>query len=482
MSLTMNTKQVMRWLSTAVLCAVLMMAGACSKVETSLLDTVPKSAPVVAVIDADLLLKRAGCQINGGTVQLSPQLQKLVDTPAESSSVVASTLRMLVDLYGAVDLSEVVFVGIDPGQNSNDTFLTFMVSDRGAVVAKMESLGVKNTGSDGVDVYAGDEWTVAMRDSQGWLIPAGTDSDKARSYFTAPDRKESIGAQSGIVDFLNTDNAVNLAVLASGLQGNKDDEGRRACIGVKVEESVIGMRMQLVSPDGAVSDFASDYQEIDTDFLRYVPGSYIGAAAVGFTSSFDWSALGTLAAMVGGRDAAMITQMAMPMLSKIDGTLAVAAGPAGGAPAIADINLKTWNFLLMAHMQQADVDATLSQIEAMAPQLGATQVKLEDGGANVSAWRLPDGTELYAGNVDGYLALSNREFNPDSENSMTEIFESMRAALAVNIPAGSEVVKAFNLPFGFNASVQCQKSSLHVRFSLNGTDRSVLQALLELMN
>jgi len=459
-----------------------MVAGACSKVETSLLDTVPESAPVVAVINADLLLKRAGCQINGGTVQLSPQLQKLAGTPAEASTAVTSTLRMLTDLYGVIDMSEVVLVGINPGQNSNDTFFTFTVSDRSALVSKMETLGLKNTGSDGIDVYAGDEWTVAMRDAQGWLIPAGTDFEKARSYFTAPDRKESIGAQTGIADFLNSDNAVNIAVLTSGLSDNKDDKGRRACIGVKVDDSVIGMRMQLISPDGVVSDFASEFQEIDTAFLRYVPGSYIGAAAVGFTSSFDWSALGTLAAMVGGRDAATIAKMAIPVLSKIDGTLAVAAGPAGGAPAIADINLKTWNFLVMAHMAQADVDATLSQIDAMALQLGASPIKWETGPANVSAWRLPDGTELYAGNVDGFLALSNRDLNPDGENSMADTFESMRAAIAVNIPAGSEVVKAFNLPFGFNISMQCQESSLHMRFSLNGTGSSVLQALLDLMD
>lgn len=475
-SIIMNPVRMMRWLYATACCAILLVVGACSQeVKTSLLDTVPSSAPVVAVADVELLLKRAGCSFDGGTVQLSPQLRKIADTPAESSSAVAASLRIFADLYGAVDLSEVVFVGIDPGQNSNDTFFTFMVSDKGAVVAKMEALGVKDTATEpDYQVYAGDEWTLAMHGDQGWLISAGTDSDKARSYFTAPDRKESIGAQTGIVDFLNTDNAINVAVSI-----NSDNDGRRACVGVKVEDTVMGMSMQLVAPDGSVSDFAAPLQEVSTDFLRYVPASYIGAAAIGFTPDFDWSALGSLAALVGGRDVSTMMQMAIPFLSKIDGTLAVAAGPAGGAPAIADINLRTWNLMVMAHMQQADVDATLAQIAAMAPQIGAVPVKMESNPLGLSAWRMPDGTELYAGNVDGCLTLSNREPVADGENSMTDTFLSQRAAMAVNIPAGSEVVKAFNLPWGFNVSMQCGKSQIDVRFSLNGTDRSVFQALLE---
>lgn len=477
----MDTKIMVRWIYAAVVSAVMLASGACSKVESSLLDSVPSSAQVVAVADVELLLKRSGCQVADGAVTLSPELQKIVDTPAETSTAVSSTLRMLVDLYGAIDMSEVVYVSLDPNQDSNGTFLTFMISDEGAVTDKMKEKGVQNTGSDGIEVYAGADWTLAMHDGQGWLIPAGMDSDKARSYFTAPDRKESIGSQSGIVDFLNADNAVNVAVLADGLSGNIKTEGRRACFGVKVEDSVIGMHMQLIAPDGEITRFASDYKEIDTDFLNYVPGSYIAAAAFGFTSDFDWSSLATAAALLGSRDVASAVQMAIPFLSRIDGTVAVAAGPAGGAPAIADINLKTWNFTVMAHMAQSDVDATLAQLGALAPHIGASPVKMESDDSGMDAWMLPDGTVIYAGNVDGCLAVSNLGFKPVGDNSMTDIFLSQRAAMAVNIPAGSEVVKAFGMPWGFNCSMQVGESDLNVRFSLNGSSQSVLQALLAQM-
>ena len=99
----------------------------------------------------------------------------------------------------------------------------------------------------------------------------------------------------------------------------------------------------------------------------------------------------------------------------------------------------------------------------------------------MDAWMLPDGTVIYAGNVDGCLAVSNLGFKPVGDNSMTDIFLSQRAAMAVNIPAGSEVVKAFGMPWGFNCSMQVGESDLNVRFSLNGSSQSVLQALLAQM-
>lgn len=461
-----------------MLSIALLLVSACSKVESSLLDSVPASAQVVAVVDVDLLLKRAGCQVDNGKIQLSPELRRLVDTPQEFSSAVSRGLDVISDFYGAVDLSEIVFVSMKPVQNGDEAFLTFMVSDKGAVATKMNEAGVKNSGQDDVDIYAGEDWTLAIRDGQGWLLPDHLDADKVRSCITAPDHKESIGAQSGIVDFLNSDNAANIAVLADGFTGVKDDSGLRACIGVKVEDSVIGMHMQLIAPDGAVTDFAENYQEISTDFLNYVPGSYAAAAAVGIGPDFDWSSLAGMAMLAGGRDAASAMQIALPFLSKIDGTVAIAVGPAGGAPAIADVNLNTWNFLVMAHMKQGDVDTILDQLNMLAPQIGARPVKMEQTQDNVDAWQLPDGTVIYIGNVDGYLAISNEEFRPTGENSMTETFLSKRAALAINVPAGSEIVKAFDMPWGFNASMQIDKSELHIRFSLNGTDKSVLQALL----
>lgn len=53
--------------------------------------------------------------------------------------------------------------------------------------------------------------------------------------------------------------------------------------------------------------------------------------------------------------------------------------------------------------------------------------------------------------------------------------------MVLNVPAGSEIVKAFGLPCGFDFSVQLADDSLHGRLSLNGSDRSVFEVLLEEM-
>lgn len=64
---------------------------------------------------------------------------------------------------------------------------------------------------------------------------------------------------------------------------------------------------------------------------------------------------------------------------------------------------------------------------------------------------------------------------------MTDLFLSKPGAVVLNVPAGSEIVKAFGLPCGFDFSVQLADDSLHGRLSLNGSDRSVFEVLLEEM-
>jgi hypothetical protein len=454
----MKTKRIVQLLYTAVIVVVMIALGSCSTGDRALLDTVPSKSPFVGVVDMELLLKRSGAQITEGTITLTPALEKIVRESSRDISDDVSAFEMMCELYGAVNLNEVVYVV--PTDWDKEKYLTFYVTDKDAVEAKMNALGAKKSSADDYDIYSGDNWTLAISGEQGWLISSYVDVKSVSGIIGGVEKKESIGAQTGIADFLHSENVVNIAMDTHQIEGkrDKDKAGHRACVSIKVDDSALSLSMQMISADGKVEEFAKGYSDIDTAFLRYVPTSYVAAAAVGLTPDFDSSMIGTMAAMLGGSDISTMAQMLMPVLSKVDGTLAIAVGPAGGAPAIADINIHTWNFLLMAHMAKDDIDATISQLDMLTSQFGL---------------------EIYAENIDGYLVVSNREPEQGSESPLAEAFHSQRAALAVNIPAGGEIVKAFDLPWGFNGSVQLDKTALNIRLSLNGTDQGVLPALLE---
>jgi hypothetical protein len=320
---------------------------------------------------------------------------------------------------------------------------------------------------------------VAVRDAQGWAFSGEKAMKKAMSDIVSLDAKKSLAAQEGIAEFLHSENAVNVAALIDKKPEKDQSAGRRACVGVSVADNAIGVNAQILSPDGKVLDFAPEYQGINTTFLQYLPESYVAAAAIGCSPDIDWKALAGAAALVGGSDVSSMLQMALPMLSSLDGTVSVAVGPAGGAPAIADINLHTWDVTIMAHMPQDDIDSTLGQLSMLAMATGAKAVDTTD---TMTTYRLPDGSEVYAGTVDGCLALSTREFVAAGGSPLADTFDSASAAVAVNIPAGSEIVKAFNLPWGFNFTLRMQQTSLEMHLSLNGSNQSVLQALLGLLD
>lgn len=235
---------------------------------------------------------------------------------------------------------------------------------------------------------------------------------------------------------------------------------------------------QLIEGDGKVRDIAAGLKPVDTDFLRYVPDNCVLAAAIGCTPDFDWSPVRSAVGMLFGPRLVSIMQIVEPFLSKLDGTVAFAAGPAGGAPAIADINYRTWDFMIMAHMPQAEVDQAMNMVMLYGSQLGIRTEAVED---NITEMQLPDGARLYVGNVDGYMLLSTRRPEPTAAAGMTDLFLSKPGAVVLNVPAGSEIVKAFGLPCGFDFSVQLADDSLHGRLSLNGSDRSVFEVLLEEM-
>lgn len=448
-----------------------LMAASCSDTAGGLLDTVPASSSMVARVDVGTVVKRAGCRTDGGGIVFTPQVAALLGSESE---VPAPPVRVLTALGGCVDLDDVVAYRYDT--TPRGTAVTFRITDREAFGKSVAGLDAVATAAGGVDYYEMDDWTLAAMGDQGWMAPV-----KAQGMVgivgsaTDLSRDESVAAIDGIADFLGGDYAVKVAVKESD---NAADVNRQCwtCLSVKIEEPVIGVHVQMIRGDGDVRDLAAGLKPVDTDFLRYVPDNCVLAAAIGCTPEFDWAPVRSTVGMLFGPEAALNMQMVEPFLSKIDGTVAFAAGPAGGAPAIADINYRTWDFMIMAHMPQAEVDQALNMVMLYGSQLGIRTEAVED---NITEMQLPDGARFYVGNVDGYMLLSTRRPGSASASGMTDLFLSKPGAVVLNVPAGSEIVKAFGLPCGFDCSVQLADDYVHGRLSLNGSDRSVLQVLLE---
>lgn len=457
-----------------VMLVLALLSTSCGGVSQGLLDSVPASAAMVASIDADVILTQAGCQLTGDTVILTPELSRILSDKA--TGALSAPVEVLSDLRGAVDMSHVILFALEGKENN--PLLAAQISDLDLFGTRMAGMADEAAGTDLLDMYAVGDWSVAVAGDRMWCA-AMSPSQLAETVTPLLSIKtsDSVASMTGIADFLTGGDAFDFAVRPSAVNPLSGDSSssRWSCVSGKIEDSVIGLDFRMMESDGRLMNMAEGMQEVDADFLRYVPQSYVFAAAAGFSPDYRWKEVLGSASLILGPARSSYLSVLDPVLSKIDGTVAFAAGPAAGAPAVARVGLDTWDLLVMVHMPQVDVDNALSMLRSYASMSGLKM----DTDNNVTVATMPDGSKIYAGNIDGYLAVSNRELDASGSNAMTDVFLSHQAAMTLNVPAGSEIVKALGLPCGFDLSARMSADNVNVRMSLNGSDRRVLQSLME---
>lgn len=450
----------------AMAAVLIALVSSCDKSERSLLDTVPDSARVVATADFDKLLKNAGCQVKDGKYELTPQLTSLLgDSDAHTFA------EWLNCISKAADINHVVIYMTDHATPIG----TVSITDLDAIETALTDYDFKKAVScDGYDIYEWPDGAVAMlKDGQAWF--AHKADDVIKSVKKAD--KDPLAALDGVKKFLLTDHPVNVAYRCSGMPFDW------VCGSVALNDNILGMTIKGMDDDGKLFELDRLFDTVNTDFLRYAPGNTQLAVAFSAKTNAPWNqALAILKAHPGlSMSQKGMLEMVFSQLKKIDGTIAIAAAPAAGAPALANLSLSTWDLMLMVHMPQDVVNSNVSQLVATARQFGMT-VNEENGVycANLSQLD-PSLGDIYVGNVDGYFAVSTRQFIPNSDNSLVQVFHGCGGAVALDIPYGSETMKAFGLPYGLSVTLQLESESAEIRARFNGTNSSFLSSLIDMI-
>lgn len=442
------------------------LVSSCDKRERCLLDTVPDSAQAVATADFDKLMKNAGCQVKNGKYELTPQLTSFL-----GDSEARTFAKWLNCISKAADLNHVVVYMTDRDTpigtvsiTDNDTFETALT---GHDFHKADS-------RDGYDIYeCPDEAVVMLKDGQAWF--AHRADDVIKSVKKAD--KDPLSALDGVKEFLLTDHPLNVAYRCSMMPFDW------VCGSVALNDNIIELTLKGMDDDGKPFEFDRLFDAVDTDFLRYAPGNTLLTAAFATKADPLWNqALAILKADPGlSMSQKGMLEMVCSQLKKIDGTVAIAAAPAAGAPALADVSLSTWDLMLMVHMPHDEVSSNVSGLVATASRFGMT-IDEENGVYHANLSRLdPSLGDIYVGNVDGYLAVSTRPLDENSDDSLIPVFQGSCGAVALDIPYGSETMKAFGLPCGLSVTLRLESESAEIRARLNGTNSSFLSSLIDMI-
>lgn len=440
--------------------ALLGMTG-CSH-EAELIDTIPANVAGVARIDVTELFERAGFEKKGAEV-VAPDYWK--DAPAE-------VLEVYSNVADGVDLDNVMMIQTAAGKQ----IITFAVKDEKLLTEVLEKNNKSVTKEDGYNTVATNQFSMIFNAKQGWAM----ESRDVKSIIStvkameADAKKQSIAKLAGIKQFLEKDYTVNIAGNTAAMTQNDTPAELQdvwGTVGINVEEKQITFEGHALKADGDIVE-VKELQAVNPAVLSYIPGATNFVALAGCTPQINWDGFIEAVSMLGGVQARGVMGILSPYIKSIDGTVMIAAG---ASPDSRFDDYDSWQFITMIHMPQAKVNEALATARDMMSRYGIPFNEDKEGA--MSAQLSPDMT-LYAGNVDGYLAVANRPFSPNQQNGLAKYFVNKNGGLYFDIPS----LRLFNPSapaWGINVVAEVNPDNVKGAVKLNGSNDDILPAIIK---
>ena len=455
----MTKSSTLRRLTLISLCitAICGVFTACSPDQVNVLSTVPDSAPAVMTFDAERFFPRAGLTIQGGSLTAEASIAR---SPFDLAPLGADCYTKLMQ---SIDSHHMVFF-VD---SRRTPFLSFAITDNKAFGEIVTQYG-EPVSEQGFKTWeAPDGIKITMRGNQGWI---SRDPQPGASLKAVLDRasQESVMQSIGIANALQDNSRLFNFALNTG--------GEYRIVAQGMEESeILGVELRAMKTDGELFTLTQT-QTISDDFLRYTGSEMTIVAAAGlkpeFTSSVDWNSVATTIENMTGLGASPLSMIA-PLMGDVDGTVAIAMGPVS-SDAWDEPSLSTWHIMLMAHMPQQKIADALETFRSYFA-FGGLKVTTDPHTGMMSVPFY--GSTLRLGNVDGYLAIANTPFDPDSENGLTTVFNGKQGAMSASIPPLGFVP---GMQKGMNIEMQLEFQRLNVRMMPVDKTSPVLGSLLGL--
>lgn len=440
--------------------ALLGMTG-CSH-EAELTDTIPANVAAVVRIDVTELFERAGFEKKGSEV-VAPDYWK--DAPSE-------ILEVFSNVSDGVDLDNVMVVQTAAGKQ----VITFEVKDEKALTEVLEKNDKSVTKEDGYNAVSTNQFSMIFNDKQGWAMENRDVKGIISTVKAMEDdaKKQSIAKLAGVKQFLEKDYTINIAGnTAAAMGGNSIPAELQevwGTVGINVEEKEITFEGHALKADGDVVE-VNELQAVNPAVLSYIPGATNFVALAGCTPEINWDGIIEAISMLGVQ-ARGVMGILSPYIKSIDGTVMIAAG---ASPDSSFDDYDSWQFITMIHMPQAKVNEALATARNMMSRYGIPFSEDKDG---VMSARMTPDMSLYAGNVDGYLAVANRPFSPNRQNGLAKNFVNKNGGLYFDIQS-LRLLNPSAPAWGINVVTEINSDNVKGAVKLNGTNDDILPTIIK---
>lgn len=436
----------------AVICIAFAALCSCNRSDNALLGTIPADSQAVIILDMNKVLDNLGCKITKEGIEIPSELKGVRGM---------ASLEEFGNVSSMVDTKNIVAF-----QYNGDMIVTALITEPEEFHAKMKSLAKESDESDGYTLYLyRSNTSVVVKGDQLWTARenVGTLMSNVNSLLEKAEKRPFL-KNDGLAELLSRNTAVRFAV-SSAVAGIPVPDTWLAGT-IKLESNSSMATMHIMKPTG--ENIKLDMlKPLNNDFLRYVPGNFNYALAMGIAKPEEAAAyLNAAKKLMPMRERTMI-EVLIPFINKIEGTVALA----GELPNPYSLYSGTIPpFLVMAKMSQNDVNEAVNQLTVMARGMGA---RVSNAGSSIYLVEAR-GLKVYVGNVDGQLGISTVPFEDTRNNAFNTRFLSRLAAMAIDLPAGYGGV--FSRPVNFTANVQ--EDEIQAEMTFPETEGKFLKTLV----
>lgn len=403
--------------------------------EMPLKATVPTEAHTIVKADLDAVLKMADCDSEGGKIELTADLLKLL---AKWPNL--PLLEACAAAGDRLDLTESYLIEIDRHHPAVITALLRQPSERQEDMTADTLPGGVAWLSDG---------------HQAWLSLSDISAlantvDLIQAKAIVHNLLEDEGIET---DFFSQSSTLTAVYKTGNVANPIGDAFDAIFISIDVRDRSIAAQGRFAS-DGAWVDATSMMQDIDSQAaLDNLPPGCVMLLAAGVTTN---SVCRALSAMPWLRYDQRFTLSIYTRLMAVDGTLSLAAAPGGRAETIRDFDLRHWAARLNIPIQGSP-DKALDFADQYIPDYCYAEA---------------DSQFLYASTYEPgiYEDAGYIDFSP-------AISTESRIALMARIPYQSETMKALNLSSGYSIDLQAD-SAVKLNVRILGPANYILPALI----
>lgn len=463
----MSIKRFCQMSVAAVALMLTMLMGACSSAPSAedILETIPANSLTVIRFDIKSMLDNAGVKESGGKYDLSDDLDRLFD---ELPSGVREKAEDLLRVLPAVDAENVFFFFTE----KEEFAFTAGLKHAGEVADALK----KEFGSPEKDgefsIYEVDrDVRVILRKNQMWITESNSRLTRALDRAADDNFTSFIGPAQHLLESRTLSVVLNLKSISkvSGadfpaqLEDYKKDF---VTIDANLDGPALTVESSMMNADGKNKYPGDMFEEINTSFLRYIPGDATAVFAVGKPTEAFKDLV---------RSVVHHVDEAVERVLSVDGT----SGFAMVMPETFNeiLEQSNWNYIGFTHMPQAMVNELADGMFEQAPNVAHQYNYTNPWGYSMIGF---GGPTVYWGNYDGYLMFSSQPITSNNNNSFTTALEGKCAAGCVLLPKSCPLMTEFEIPFGATATFALESDGAKGVLKLTGTDDGMLESLIRL--